>query len=189
MIDANFVRDFFQVRHAAIVRYLERRLRPLYDDVLDELVQDAECLALENMISCADAGKIGNLDTFTHYFRSSIRWAVVHARSGRSVHDKGRKENAVFGDVWHKMDRRDETDEGFAYDFVSHETDPADAAAFKIDFESLLSRLDSRRRSIFLDLMIGTPTGEVAAKYGISPGRVSQFRKTFFDMIQMFFAD
>jgi hypothetical protein len=56
-------------------------------------------------------------------------------------------------------------------------TPPPDAAAFRIDFSAWLCRLSPRDRSIALDMALAHSTTEVAAKQGLSPGRISQLRQ------------
>ena len=53
--------------------------------------------------------------------------------------------------------------------------------AFRLDFPRWLSTYSDRDRRIALDLMAGERTLEVADKYGLSPGRVSQMRTQFRD--------
>ena len=58
----------------------------------------------------------------------------------------------------------------------SRRTDPAEAAAFRVDFEAWLGGLTDRSREVALALTEGDTTGELARKLGVSPGRVSQIR-------------
>jgi hypothetical protein len=53
---------------------------------------------------------------------------------------------------------------------------PAEAASFKIDFESWLGTLTERRRQTAMMLAAGHKTGEVARSIGISAPAVSQAR-------------
>jgi hypothetical protein len=51
--------------------------------------------------------------------------------------------------------------------------------AFRHDFPSWLTTLSQRERSIIEDLTLGHRTLDLANKYGISPGRISQLRRVF----------
>jgi hypothetical protein len=51
-----------------------------------------------------------------------------------------------------------------------------DQAAFRIDFPSWLSTLSARDRRIVSDLAAGERTGDVARKFDVSAGRISQMR-------------
>jgi DNA-directed RNA polymerase specialized sigma24 family protein len=52
-----------------------------------------------------------------------------------------------------------------------------DQAAFRIDLACWLSTLGERRRDIVTDLAMGFRTQEVANKFGVSEGRISQIRR------------
>lgn len=54
---------------------------------------------------------------------------------------------------------------------------PAEIAAARVDYPSFLATLSPRDRRITQRLATGESTGEVANRFGISPGRISQLRK------------
>jgi hypothetical protein len=54
-----------------------------------------------------------------------------------------------------------------------------DQAAFRIDFPVWLSQLGARNRDIATDMAQDQRTGELAAKHGTTPGRISQLRREF----------
>ena len=56
-------------------------------------------------------------------------------------------------------------------------TPPPDAAAFRIDFPRWLDDLPDRNRQLVECLMVGDRTLEMARRFRISPGRVSQIRR------------
>jgi hypothetical protein len=56
---------------------------------------------------------------------------------------------------------------------------PADLAASRIDFREWLGRMKRRRRQIAQTLAAGYGTGEVAAIFQLSAGRISQLRREF----------
>jgi RNA polymerase sigma factor (sigma-70 family) len=58
----------------------------------------------------------------------------------------------------------------------SRQTDPAEAACFRVDFEEWLSSLPHRHREVASAFVEGDTTGELASRLGVSPGRVSQLR-------------
>jgi hypothetical protein len=51
--------------------------------------------------------------------------------------------------------------------------------AFRLDFPAWLASLTARDHRIVEDLMVGERTLDVAAKYGLSPARISQKRREF----------
>jgi hypothetical protein len=58
-------------------------------------------------------------------------------------------------------------------------TPPDEQCAFRIDFPAWRATHAARDRRVLDDLMLGERTLEVAGKYGLSPGRVSQLRREF----------
>jgi hypothetical protein len=58
-------------------------------------------------------------------------------------------------------------------------TPPDEQCAFRIDFPAWRATHAERDRRVLDDLMLGERTLDVAGKYGLSPGRVSQLRREF----------
>jgi hypothetical protein len=58
-------------------------------------------------------------------------------------------------------------------------TPPDEQCAFRIDFPAWRATHAARDRRVLDDLMLGERTLDVAGKYGLSPGRVSQLRREF----------
>lgn len=54
-------------------------------------------------------------------------------------------------------------------------------AAFRIDFPAWLQTYDARRQRIIEDMTTGERTLDLADRFGMSPGRVSQLRREFQD--------
>jgi hypothetical protein len=59
------------------------------------------------------------------------------------------------------------------------QTPPDEQCAFRIDFPAWRASRTERDRRALDDLRVGGRTLEVAGKYGLSPGRVSQLRREF----------
>jgi hypothetical protein len=59
------------------------------------------------------------------------------------------------------------------------QTPPDEQCAFRIDFPAWRATHAERDRRLLDDLMLGERTLDVAGKYGLSPGRVSQLRREF----------
>jgi hypothetical protein len=63
---------------------------------------------------------------------------------------------------------------------VDNTRSPVDeAAAFRCDFPCWLSTLAGRDRRLVEDMTLGHRTGELARRFGLSPGRVSQLRRQY----------
>jgi hypothetical protein len=59
------------------------------------------------------------------------------------------------------------------------QTPVVEQVVFRCDFPAWLGTLSARNRRVVDDLMAGERTGDVAQKFGLSPGRVSQLRRQF----------
>ena len=66
---------------------------------------------------------------------------------------------------------------------------PADVARVRIDFGSWLGTLSRRDRRIAEILSVGETTGNVASRFHVSPGRVSQLRRELAQSWHEFQAD
>lgn len=64
--------------------------------------------------------------------------------------------------------------------------DPANLAAFRIDFPSWLRTHSRRNRAIAQHMAMGESTGTLANKFKMSAGRISQLRREFHDDWQRF---
>lgn len=58
-----------------------------------------------------------------------------------------------------------------------HHTPVPDQVAFRCDFPAWLKNLSVRNRRIAQALAVGHSTGEVAKRFGVSAGRISQMRR------------
>jgi hypothetical protein len=61
------------------------------------------------------------------------------------------------------------------------QTPPDEQAAFRLDFPEWVGRRSDRDRRIIGEMMIGERTRDLAARFGLTAGRVSQLRREFFD--------
>jgi hypothetical protein len=149
----------------------------------DDAVQECIGLAWKWCLSLAHRGKDGSR------FASAIaRFAVRAYRSGRRVCGQLRARDAMSPRAWWRH--------GFTVEaFPEHDTfaaddnpmltamadhgraDPADHAAFRIDWPRFLALLSDRDRQLAEQLGVGEPGNVVARKFAISPGRVTQVRQ------------
>lgn len=89
-----------------------------------------------------------------------------------------------------RLDRRDEeTGEWLEVVVEDRRTSVADQAAFLIDFPGWLRQLSRRNCRIAKALAMGNTTGEVARRFKLSPGRVSQLRSEFYQSWQDYHGD
>ena len=59
------------------------------------------------------------------------------------------------------------------------QTPVPEQVVFRCDFPTWLLTLSRRNRTVVAELVAGEGTGDVARKFGLSPGRVSQLRRQF----------
>jgi hypothetical protein len=69
------------------------------------------------------------------------------------------------------------------------QTPVPEQAAFRIDLPCWLGQLGSRRRDIVIDMALGYRTQELAQKYKVSEGRISQMRREAADDWRRFHGD
>jgi len=111
-------------------------------------------------------------------------YAIKQVRSGRRVGVKlnvrdvaSRYCQAMKGVTVERLDRFDKETDGWQEIIVEDKkSGPAEIAATRLDFTAWLRTLPQRLRQIAKTLAVGETTGNVARKFRVSPGRVSQVR-------------
>jgi hypothetical protein len=149
-----------------------------------DAVQNVLVWAFENLKSLASTGRLQNA-----YAVSITRFAIGRHHEGRSLgtvtsscdvmsphcQNLGRSKVKNFGLAENITDSF--TSEAAATDSRY----PVDRTVqFKMDFiEGWLQEQTKRDRAIIVDLAMGESTGDVARKYSVSDGLISQYRKRF----------
>lgn len=64
-----------------------------------------------------------------------------------------------------------------------------DQVAFRLDFPAWLATLSQRNRALVEDMALGEKTQDLAAKYRVTRGRISQMRRSFEDNWRRFCSD
>jgi hypothetical protein len=116
---------------------------------------------------------------------SCLRYSVRQTKAGRQPQGCPRAKDTLSR-RWVGPTRLDDCDLG---QFVSSTTPVPDAVMFRVDVPQFLESLTKRQKMMALDLAGGMSTTECAAKYGLSAGRISQFRREFKDLFDLYFAD
>ena len=115
------------------------------------------------------------------------RYAIAQIRDGRRV---GKRLNILDVSseyaqarkqiVLERLDHYDRNEEGWVEAVVEdHHTPVADQVAFRLDFPHWLSTFTRRDRKIAELLAAGHNTGDVARRFHLSPGRISQKRREY----------
>jgi RNA polymerase sigma factor (sigma-70 family) len=182
------VRDDWQAKFLELLPGIKRQLRFAYrrlaPEARDEAVQEgiANCLQAFQRLHEQGRGE--------RAFASSLaRFAIRQINSGRQV--------GCPLNVLDPMSRYAQRAKGIRVEqFKQHQTESGrwvsaivedrraripDQVAMRIDFPSWMKTLTRRDRAIAKDLALGNSTREVARKYGVSPGRISQMRRELHD--------
>ncbi len=119
------------------------------------------------------------------FAKQFVRFAIRQTRAGRTPQDCPRKKD-VLAPRWVGPTRMAD----FAPDqFVARSTPIPDAVSFRVDVPAFFETLSDRQRRMAVDLAMGMTTTDAAAKYTLSPGRISQFRREFKTLFDAFFAE
>ena len=160
--------------------YAFRRMRPeAKEDAVEEVVC-ATCATFARLVAQGKA-HVASPSALT-------RFAVRQYRSGRRLgcklnvkdvsSDHCRLQKHITLD---RLDRRDrETGEWEEVLIEDHRAGPAATAAARIDVQEWFRRMRSRDRRIAQALAVGERTLDVAKRFRISQGRVSQKRLQFY---------
>ena len=162
--------------HAAIV------FRDLKPEARQEAIQEVIANAL-----VAYARLVERNSTHLAFPTVLAGYAAAQFREGRRVGTKAnckdvcspivQKQRTIYVE---RLDHYDEETQEWQESVVEdHRTPVPDQAAFRIDFPAWLKSYPKRDRRIAEALLRGESTNEVARKFKISPGRISQLRKEF----------
>ena len=118
------------------------------------------------------------------------RFATRHVKGGRSLvgGKAGRNDalsplaHAIHGFIAQSLAEHENT--ASAASWMERLVDQpgsrvAELAAFRIDFPAWLQRLSGRDRGMAEEMARGETTRDLASRFGVSPGRVSQLRRDF----------
>ena len=183
----------------AVETHAAFRFRRLPAERREEAVQEAIASACVSYRLLAVQGKLDVAHAST-----IAKFAVRHVRSGRHV---GGSQDAAK-DVMSPAAQRRHGVRVVGYDpgcpgrggggrcdgwrqvAVADRRHPIpDTAAFRIDFGRWLTTLGGRDREVIDALVSGERTSEVAARFGVTPGRVAQLRRRYERAWQVFQGD
>jgi hypothetical protein len=163
----------------AIRSQLKVAFRNLDREARAEAVQEGICNAMLAYVRLHERGKVEQA-----YPTPLAQYAARQIREGRKVGGKLNIKDVsspycqrLKHVVLERLDKWDR-DEGWLEIVVEdRNATPADVARVRLDFSAWLKTLPRRDRKVALDLARGNRTGEVARRYDLSDGRISQLRK------------
>ena len=152
-------------------------------ELKEEYIAEMVALAWKWHLRLAERGKDS-----TRFPTALATFAARAVRSGRKLAGMDRARDVLSpqaqqrkGFAVGKLPDRSTLD-GSPLDEALHDntrTPPDEQCAFRIDFPAWRATHAERDRRVLDDLMLGERTLDVAGKYGLSPGRVSQLRREF----------
>lgn len=174
---ADNAHDRFLAMLPSIKQYASAAFRDHQPEEREDLVEEVVANAF---VAFARLVQVGKQDIA--YATPLATYAVRRVRSGRCVgcklHIRDVMSPANRRVVVEHLDRfdwqRGEWQEALVED---RHAGPAETAAARIDMAAWLRSLGGKKRQIAQTLAKGERTGKVAAKYGLTAGRVSQLRR------------
>ena len=148
----------------------------------ENLVQEAVVSSMLAYVRLYERGR-----TAVAFASVLVKYAVAQIRDGRRVGSKlnnrdvtspyAQKQRPITIERLDRFDR----EEGVWLEAVveDHHTPVIDQAAFRLDFPQWLSTFNRRDRKIAELLAAGHNTGDVARRFGLSAGRISQKRREY----------
>jgi hypothetical protein len=155
--------------------------RGLDPDARDDLVQEVVDNALVAYLRLVERGKAD-----VAHPRPLAAYALAQFHAGRRV---GGRLNARDVSAEHarrrvglRLERPDGDPGGWAEALTEdRRASPAELAAWRLDFAAWLELLPERTRAIALTLAAGSTTNEAARAHRVTPGRISQLRRSLRD--------
>ena len=167
-------------------RLVFRRLDPeARDDAVQEVLANA-FVAFARLVERQRADEA--------YPSALARFAVAQFRDGRRVGNRMNVRDVLSPYAQkrkripvERLDRFDETRGEWMEAVVEdHRTPVVDQVAFRCDFPDWLKSLPARTRRIVQELALGHSTSDVAKRFGVTPGRISQMRREMHESWQEF---
>lgn len=176
----------------AIARHARIAFRNRRGDDRDDMIQEVIANAAVAFMRLVELGKAD-----LAYPTVLARYGVAQALEGRRVGNRLRIGDVLSaycqkkkGVVVERLDKFDDDDGAWQEIVVEDRTaTPADIARVHIDFDAWLASLSRRNRRIAETLAVGNRTGDVARKFKLSAGRVSQLRTELAESWQTFVGD
>ena len=181
MLDLSTLQAMFVRRMPTLQKMAKIQFRSLPPEAKEESVTNAIALAWKFIHKLFTKGRAQEPGILA----SCMRFAIRQTKEGRTPQGCPRKRDTL-SPRWVGPTRLPDFD---LEQFVGRSTSVPEAVSFRVDVPQFLDSLKERQRKMALDLAGGMTTTECAVKYGLSPGRISQFRREFKDLFDVYFAD
>ncbi len=174
------LQNHFSDRYPRMARQVEGHFRHLDPDKREEAVTNTLGLAWKFFYFLYEEERA------TKRMLGSVLWyAIKQTKIGRKAQGKdGRIAKCA-------IDYRNRGRLNFEWidldGFFGRNTPIPDQVSFRLDVPRFFATLDDRQQRMAYDLAIGNTTGEVAKRFSVTPGAVSQFRRRFKVLFDKFF--
>ena len=162
----------------AIRRQLKVAFRGLDPEARAEAIQEGVCNAMLAYLRLHERGEVEKA-----YPTPLAQYAARQIRDGRKVGGKlnvkdvsSRYCQRLKHVVLERLDKWDKEEGWLEIVVEDKNATPADVARVRLDFAAWLKTLPRRDRKVALELARGDRTREVAHRYDLSDGRISQLR-------------
>lgn len=180
MVSVATLQDSFVSYLPVMRRYARMSFRHLGQDLCDEAISNTVALAWKHWCRLNERDRAGEPGIL-----KAIAWySIRQSKAGRRIDSAGKPRDPLALRVYGKANFEPWNLE----DYVGKETPVPEQVSFRMDVPAFLSTLPKRNRNLALDLSTGMSTTEAAKKYGVTPGRISQFRREFKTMFDRHFA-
>jgi len=176
----------------AIVAHAKYAFRNLRGEARQDCIQETIANALVAFVALVRRGKMS-----IGYPTVLAKYAVAQINEGRRVgnHLNVREVLSPYAQKLknfrvERLDKFDEEENHWGEAIVEDRTaGPAEIARIRIDFAAWLDSLKRRDRKIALKLADGEKTSDVAKRFKISAGRISQLRRELAESWRKFVGD
>lgn len=178
---ADELKAYYTVQLPELTQIAQRHFRHVDAERRDESTQNVLCLTWKYARSLALKNRFNN----PGLLMSVLYYAIKQTRSGRRIQGKSRSQ-CVYDNAGKGRVRLATADlDGL----VGKKTAFLDQVIGRIDVPAFLATLKPQQQRLAMDLAASITTKEAAARHGVSPGAISQFRSRFRKLYDAFFAD
>ena len=173
-----------------IVRHAKFAFRHLRGEARQDAIQETVANALVAFVALVRRGKMA-----IAYPTVLARYAVAQINDGRRVGNKLNIREVLSpyaqrlkGFTVDRLDRHDKDDANLWCEVLVEDrrAGPAETAQVRLDFSDWLDSLKRRDRQIAEALSVGHSTSDVAKRFKVSAGRISQLRRELAESWQKF---
>jgi len=169
----------WQTNFVAMLPEIQQKLRLAFCRLDPEAREDAiEEAIVHSLLAYVRLDKQGRADVATP---SSLAWySSRHVRRGRPAGGRmnGKEPLSRYGQISNHIEIQRQPSNWIDAMVEDKRALVADQVAAKMDVGAWYATLTKRMKEIAKDLAFGSSTSEVAKKYGVSAGRISQLRRS-----------